>query len=425
MVQVPSGWTTSGIDWGNLRNSRTEYIVYHLHKATYERYYNYYLSTRARWQDVIINDNAPIPPQNKNFKVRTDFAIQEIRQILNRIYSIDDSYLVSSNYGRTNYYLATRCMFKKDYSTNKKPSFYTPDRDDPTNPRWQTVNYSRFGSNLGGLEPLDISQGGDLEDIAGGDLGFIRDLTLDRRLDINDLYKIYNILSTPQDCLCDTTRKDISQYGESFMMSAGSGASGFFMGDFRDIELGSATNRSGNGGVPSNINNTIDDMYSSQAEDPNNGSSGNRWGYLRYAHRRSYGWTSESTQTQNTSYLGGWIRTRVKNNSISINDIKVSYFTTAYPLEPHPDDEYYTDYGGYPLSVFGGDGTWIKRTQSFSQDNYGDYYGVYGTDKISSGIPALPVDLIQRKEIICEAHIRVMNIDSIKGLIEYYNEDSN
>ena len=81
---MPSGWTTSGIDWGNLRKSRTDDIIYHLHKATYERYYNYYLSTRARWQNLSISD-APSPPSLKNFRVRTEVALKEIRYILNRI----------------------------------------------------------------------------------------------------------------------------------------------------------------------------------------------------------------------------------------------------------------------------------------------------------------------------------------------------
>ena len=423
---MPSAWTTSGIDWGNLRKSRTEYIIYHLHKATYERYYNYYLSTRARWQISSIISGAPSPPSLKNFRVRTEVAIREIRSILNRIYSMDDSYLFSDNNGLTSYYLATRCMFKKDYTTTIKPSFNYVGAEDPTDPRSGNTNSTRFASNLGGLEPLDISQGGDLEDIAGGDLEFIRDLTMNRRVELDDLYKIYNILSTPQDCLCDTTRKDNVNNNPSYVMSAVNGLLGGFMGDFGDVDLGYAKNTSNNIGIPSNINNTINEFYTSQSEDPNGSIGGNRWGYIRYQHYLSPVWTSLVRQEQNNSPLSTYLKQRVDLGLIDIDDIKVNYFTTAYPIEPSPSEsEFYTSYDEYPLSAFGGDGTWIKRTQSFSQDNFGNYYGMVGTNKLTSGLPTLPVDLVRRKEIVAEAHIRAMNIDSIKGLIEYYNEEAN
>lgn len=425
---MPSGWTTSGIDWGNLRNNRTEDIVYHLHKACYERFFYYYGATSDKWRSSVIKNNSPLPPNLKNFKMRTDNAMLEIRQILNRIYSIDESYALIDN--NISYLVATKCMFKKDYEPNVKPVFNAITAPDPADSRYQGLNTTEFKDNIGGLQTLDISQGGDLENIAGGDLSFLRDLSINRRIDISDLYKIYNILSTPQDCLCDTSRKffNVSYNDYAYQISAitgfGDGGGTQFLKQFTSVRVGSAENNSGNSGIPSNINNTIDEMYADTGDDPYTSSAfGDRWAYVRYQHTSGAGWTSSAYQNQNVSMLGGLLKNKVDSSEIDIDNINVNYYTVDYEEDPPPNDPFYTSYNTYPLAVYGNNGYWKKRSHGFSSTNVnGDYYSLIGTDKITSGIPTLPVDLIQRKEGIVEAHIRSMNIDSINGLLEYYNE---
>ena len=248
---MPSGWETSGINWSDIRSNRTEAIVYHLHKALYERYYNYYLSSSARWNASVIRYYLPIRPTLKNFRLRTDEAMYEIRSILRRLYAVDDEYDIKEG-DYTSYSVATRCLFSKGYNPVIKPTYNVINSPDPSDPRYQNLSSTQFSEYLGGLKPLDISEGGELESIAQGDLGFIRNLDYNRRIDIQDLTKVYNILSTQQDCLCDTTRKSNTTGSTQYRMSAlgGYGLGVDFMANFDNSTVGQASRASGNTASP-------------------------------------------------------------------------------------------------------------------------------------------------------------------------------
>jgi len=405
---VPSGWTTSGIDWDNLRSNRTEDIVYHLHKATYERFFYYYRSSAGR---ANAPTNPSVPPSIKNYRVRTENAMFEIRSLLRRIYAVDEEYVIDG--GAFDYFAGTRCVFKKDYTPTHTPLFNYYFAADPANPRYGNNSRIYFKDYLGGLKPLDVSSGGDLEDIAGGDLDFLRDLSINRRINIQDLTKIYNILITPQDCLADTTRRltvgaDVAYTSDSGLNFNTPTA---FLNPFSEVIMGEGNN-------PSNVNTAISNMYSDPAQDldPNPGFGGN-WSSIRY----QYNSNAIGQQRRNVSFLGGYLQALVDSSTININDINVNYYTVDLPVNPSPSSSL-SDYNEFPLSVYGNNGAWLKRSDSFNNKNSSNKdYHFLATGKINSGIPILTTDPNYDEEI-CETHIRTINIDSVPGLLEYYTE---
>ena len=176
MAQVPSGWTTSGIDWTSvdtMRNSRTEDIVKELHQAVSER--NHWISRSCY---SFRRSGTIFPDIVDDARLRVENSIEYIYETLRLWFKPNDSYDLQPNYQGQNIFVlpfngSVFINFDKTGVTFDEDSFYM------------------------GYENIDYSLGGDLESIMGFDVGFLRDYTPSSlpRIDLNDLKKVYDILN--------------------------------------------------------------------------------------------------------------------------------------------------------------------------------------------------------------------------------------
>ena len=164
---MPSGWTTSGIDWSsalNMRKSRTEDIVRELYKATHER--DFWV---RRWTTKSSNNYSvefpTIPTQ------RLENQIEFIYTTLQNWLTTDLNPLINT------LYVENKAVWIDENQI--------PTGQDFTN----TVNL--------GIPHWDMAENGNLETELSMDLSFLRNYTggLIDRISLNDMKKVYDILN--------------------------------------------------------------------------------------------------------------------------------------------------------------------------------------------------------------------------------------
>jgi len=161
---VPSGWTTSGIDWTSpqtMRNSRTEDIVRELYMATLER---------EKWVAVTSGSRSV-----NYIPTITDFRVENC---LRRIYDILKKWFTPLNEANT--YLSGESAF---IDPNSVPIQL------PSNTNDLYRNYPYLG-----YDNYNYLQGGNLEALVG-DLSIIRGEVSETRISLTELKRIYDILN--------------------------------------------------------------------------------------------------------------------------------------------------------------------------------------------------------------------------------------
>lgn len=180
---MPSGWTTSGIDWtsvSTMRNSRTEDIVRHLYLAVNERdYWIRYFTTGFKYTTLDIN----LPSLDRVGRIRLEDAYYYIiNTCSNWLTPFDDLLVDSSELTLTN----ESCFLNPTSEMIPDEIQITGDLYDPFFPsgRW-------FG-----LKNLDYLQGGVLEGMVNYDMSILRDKQRGR-CDLHFLKFIYDLLNLP------------------------------------------------------------------------------------------------------------------------------------------------------------------------------------------------------------------------------------
>ena len=414
---MPSGWTTSGIDWDNIRNNRTEDVVYHLHKALTERFTQYRISSSGGINIRGQSFNSGTPVYSFDSKIRTETAMREMREILACLYTTEDTYL-SNRSGNDGIYIGTQCLFDPEYTPTNTPTFNSPFGAVPNDSRNSSSQRVDFGNYLGGLEPLNFSQGGNLETLIGHDLSFIRDLSFNDRIRVEYLQAIYDILKLRQNCLCNTTQKFTGSYGDIYTLSAQTETSNGYLwyGETEDY-ISYA-----NGNI--DINTAIGDMYSSSPPLGNTFFTSNSFGFINLSHQNS---NSTAFQSRHAIALTPFLKGKVNSGEIALNEIKIkAYIVDFNGTPPLPEDQFDPiPYDIFPVGGYGNGGVWYTEDNTFLQDNQGNYYCHIDDNKITSGINTLPTDSVFRQGSVVLANINTMNIDSIPNLTEYYNETTN
>ena len=410
---MPSGWTTSGIDWSNIRNNRTEDVVYHLHKALTERFTKYRIASSGGFNIRGSSFDSGTPVYSFDSKIRTETAMREMREILACLYATDDTYISNDSL-----FIGTRCLFDPNYIPNNTPAFSSTFASNPSDSRNSSNQRVDFANYLGGLTPLDYSQGGNLETLVGRDLSFIRDLSFNDRIRIEYLQTIYDILQLKQNCLCNTTNILTGIHGDVYSLGAGTGTNnGYIFSGETENYISYATN------MNSDINATINDMYSSSPALGNIVFSSNSFGFIYLS-----GGSNQTTafQGRQAIALTPFLKTKVKNGDISLSDIKMKTYIVDFNGRPAPPENQFDPipYDIFPISGYGNGGVWYTEDNTFLQDNQGNYYYHVDDKKITSGINTLPTDSVSRQGSVVLANINTMNIDSIPNLTEYYIEDN-
>ena len=93
---MPSGWTTSGIDWSSvstMRNSRTEDIIRELYQAVSER--NHWISRSCY---SFRRSGTTFPTIVNDVRLRLENSIQYIYETLRLWFKPNDSYVLQPNY---------------------------------------------------------------------------------------------------------------------------------------------------------------------------------------------------------------------------------------------------------------------------------------------------------------------------------------
>ena len=410
---MPSGWTTSGIDWTNIRNNRTEDVVYHLHKALTERFAKYRIASSGGINIGGQSFDSGTPVYSFDSRIRTETAMREMREILACLYATDDTYISNNSI-----FLGTRCLFDPNYIPNNTPIFSSTFASDPSDSRNSSNQRVDFADYLGGLTPLDYSQGGNLETLVGHDLSFIRDLSFDDRIRIEYLQTIYDILQLKQNCLCNTTNILTGIHGDVYSLSAGTSTfNGYIFNAETEDYISYANN------MTPDINATINDMYSSSPALGNTIYTNNSFGWVYLS--ESPGQTI-AFQSRNAIALTAFLRGKVKNGDISLSDIKMKTYIVDFNGLPAPPEDQFDPipYDIFPISGYGNGGVWYTEDNTFLQDSQGNYYYHVYDKKITSGINTLPTDSVFRQGSVVLADINTMNIDSIPNFTEYYIEDN-
>ena len=169
---MPSGWTTSGIDWTSvqtMRNSRTEDIARELYLATHER--DFWV---RRWTTK----------SSGNYS--TQFPVIPTQRLENQIEFI---YTTLRNWLTTD----LNPVITTSYVENK--AVWIDENQIPTGSDFtDTVNL--------GIPHWDMSQNGNLETELSLDLSFLRDYQggLVNRVSLSDMKKVYDILNFLTKC---------------------------------------------------------------------------------------------------------------------------------------------------------------------------------------------------------------------------------
>ena len=187
MVQVPSGWTTSEIDWSSvstMRNSRTENIVRELYLATHER--DFWV---RRWATK----------SSESYSIEFQFIpTQRLENQIEFIYTTLQNWLTTD----------LNPVINTPYVQNKAvwiDENQIPTGSDLTN----TVNL--------GIPHWDMSENGNLETELSIDLSFLRDYTggLVNRISLSDMKKVYSILNFLTKCRCYQVEYDSGNFTRS------------------------------------------------------------------------------------------------------------------------------------------------------------------------------------------------------------------
>lgn len=218
MAQVPSGWTTSGIDWSSvstMRNSRTEDIIRELYQATYERevfvksfsegvsYYNSFNNTSNDFWDALENHS------RLRVREQIDFIYKTIQKWLS-IDSVGEDeglYIGSNSIFIDENQIPTGLVLSPDRDNSTKipdpPNFYPTYHDDLTSDH---INMS--------IPHYDMSQNGNLESAINLDLSFLRNYSggITREGSLLHLKSIYEILSFLTKSRAFQVEKDGSQF---------------------------------------------------------------------------------------------------------------------------------------------------------------------------------------------------------------------
>ena len=163
---MPSGWTTSGIDWSDIRRNRTEDIVRELYLATHER--DFWV---RRWtQKQSTNYNTSFPNIEYTSRIRMETQLRFIFDTVRSWLTLD------LNPSITDVFVPNQAVWIDDNQI--------PIGSDLTD----TVNL--------GIPHWDMSKNGNLETELSLDLSFLRDYIPNnlRRINLDDFDKIYKIL---------------------------------------------------------------------------------------------------------------------------------------------------------------------------------------------------------------------------------------
>lgn len=177
---MPSGWTTSGIDWtspSTMRNSRTEDIVRELYLAVNER--DYWISFfNPSWR--LSTPQRTLPLLDRVGKMRVENQMDYIYNTIKTwIIPFGDIPIPAGNL----YTLNESCFLDEsspfDLGLVSDP-YYKPFK--PIEKRWY------------GKKNLDYSQGGTLETLLNYDLEIFRNYTY-KRVDLGFLKMVYDLLN--------------------------------------------------------------------------------------------------------------------------------------------------------------------------------------------------------------------------------------
>ena len=184
VIGVSSLWDKNGVDWTNPQKYRTSYLIRELYQATYERYYEAFAST------TIIGTSTPIIPESKYYDERDEYAVYNICQMINTMFSDNPQYTTNgTGNSRRSGYIATGCFIDDAYEFD----FYPSGDGTGGTGRFDTANGYIYNSYMGGLEYLTLTK---LEEYYG-DMTFIRDLGVNHRISIDFILKIKAILDHP------------------------------------------------------------------------------------------------------------------------------------------------------------------------------------------------------------------------------------
>lgn len=162
---MPSGWTTSGIDWtspSTMRNNRTEDIVRELYLAVNERDY---------WMRL---NSGEIGTLDRVGRLRTD---QQLRYIYSKL--------------RSWFKPLSEYNLNSSFTFDNSESVFIDDTITPQNPINKPSELFYFG-----YDSYDYELNGNLETLISEDLSFLRDYgTYTFRILLDDLHKVYKILN--------------------------------------------------------------------------------------------------------------------------------------------------------------------------------------------------------------------------------------
>ena len=397
---MASAWATSNIDWTNIAEHRLDDVVYHLHKAVYERDYRV-------WYTGISNDSGDHPfypgtsPSSNNYNVRTVTAWKEILNILKRWFCED---LSKFTYARNNqskkYFMATRCFVSDDYVPDHYPNFKL-NTYPSSHPYNNTKNVCYLSDHLAGIEVLDMAMGGELETLLGRDLQFLRDSDYIGQIKLEHLEAVYEILTTPMKCNVDAVIQRVST--GAFLLTAGDVQSSLIR-----IHPNSLS------GSEPNVNDAVTEMYGLSESTYYSSSE------FHFFRARKTGSSASAINRPLYHEFGFWLEIYFDGGFFTANDVKVSTFTFSDSADRNTDGGSTSNYGLMPTPAIFPEGMQRIENTFPSTSASGTPYGVIGRGQITSGVPTLSTDS-GKEETLVEYSIRFLNID-LPGYLEYYTE---
>jgi len=383
---MPSKWDTSGVDWLDVRNSRTSIVLYELSQATAELY-------SVAYRETVTTGSYSIPPNYStiNFKRRQESCLVYIIDKLKRMFAEDESYFQSD--GRP---LGTKCFI----SDTEDPDIF------PSNSFVNSAESTRYDNYAAGVPTLDTSIGGELE-LNCGDLSFLRAVDFRGRISHEILQTIYNILTYPKKTI-STPFVNNEPYGYNIKMPR---VSRFLGRSTVSFEI------NGGRGLNSNVNTAITRMYSND----DGVSLGQNDSYLVREFSLN---DNQSSSTAINATCDNWtgtnFRNAINNNSIDIADVR--YDSIKWSVVKNSSST--ANFGLYPSdSPFPVNTNRINSIPIIFANNgfLGDQYWLdTKSNPINGGIPTLSTGVgFNRQEIIYEIGMVLVKID-IPGVMDYY-----
>ena len=187
MVQVPSGWTTSGIDWtsaSTIRNSRTEDVIRELYLATSER--DFWV---RRWS--LATTSSYIPSSGR---LRVEDQMKFIMDTLSNWLTTDLNPIQNDGFVENQAVWIDESQIPIGLDLSNSSSWDFKTRTDNITSTGAVIDLTSNQINMQ-IPHYNMSINGNLEVSIGRDLSFLRSYPINKRINVSDLFSIYLILS--------------------------------------------------------------------------------------------------------------------------------------------------------------------------------------------------------------------------------------